>query len=113
MRSSKSAYQSLLDYLLPSEEVEAVAFGPYDGYWNVGDDDYSSVPREMQGVVMPLADAEPFLREFRVDTGFGAPCTHPVYVWTNLRVITVGEYDWSTGLCSVPRHPCDGEVRFS
>lgn len=42
----------------------------------------------------------------------GADC-YPIWAWTKSRVFFIAEYDGSTGLSWVPRHPTDGKPAFS
>lgn len=57
---------------------------------------------------MPWIDARELL-DYDWRGGFGDLDCHAVYVWTDSRVIFVDEYDTSTSLAWVPRHPqrCD------
>jgi hypothetical protein len=60
----------------------------------------------IRGKVLTWEAAEPFL-SYQFDYGFGAPECEAVYVWTETKVMFVTQYDGSTCLDFVPRHPID------
>lgn len=100
-----SAYSELMDYLMPGESVEAIAFGPY-GWGYAPDEGRGFVPAERQGEVMSLGEAMPYLTgSWAFDGGFGGAECHAVTIWTDKRVIFVVTYDGATRLASVPRDP--------
>ena len=97
------AYLDLIEYLAEGETVEAIVFGEY-GWGGFMEDDVH-IPKEKQGIVMTLDKAEPMMRGWTYDGGYGSPQCYATYVWTNKRVIWVTQYDGSTTLDSAPRHP--------
>jgi len=48
----------------------------------------------------------------RYDAGYGGEDCHPIYAWTDSRVIFVSCYDGSTQVESIPRNPMPGEARM-
>ena len=101
-----NAYEELRVYLNVDEMVEALVFGPWgwDGYEEL---EPQSVPPEKRGIVLKLKEAEPLMKGWSFEGGFGAPNCYAVYIWTNQRIIWVTQYDGSTGLDSCPRNPID------
>ena len=112
-----SAYGDLMDFLNEGEAVEAIVFGPWG--WGTAPDeggewerDYHEpenipVPFSVRGRVLTLAEAKPYMDGWSFDNDFGAPDCYAVTVWTDSRVLFVGEYDGATWLCSVPRNQCE------
>ena len=101
-----NAYDELLGLLNPGEVVEAIVLGR--GRWERwpdGEDPRGLLPADVVGVPLSLADAEPHMRTWRFGGGHGQACNRPAVVWTDSRIITVGEYDGATRLVSLPRHP--------
>lgn len=70
------------------------------------------IPGEIANKVTTWAIAAPLI-DFEYDNGYGGADTFPVTAWTANRVIYVSEYDGSTGVTWVPRHPIDHEPSFS
>ena len=50
-------------------------------------------------------DAEKGRLDREFDSGYGSPECPAICAWTANRVIFVDQYDGSTGICWVPRHP--------
>lgn len=97
-----TAWKELHEYLRPGEVVEGIVFGEWaDG----GSHDELYVPLDKRGVVLSLAEAEPFMQGWQFSGRFGGAECHPVHIWTTQRVLWVHEYDGSTRLASAPRHP--------
>ena len=46
------------------------------------------------------------------DDGFGGADCYPMYAWSKSRVYFISEYDGSTRLSCLPRHPVDCEPCF-
>lgn len=42
---------------------------------------------------------------YNYDAGYGGQDCHDIYVWTSDRIYSIHEYDGSTCIISVPRHP--------
>jgi hypothetical protein len=76
----------------------------------IGWDD--SRPGQKLNELLSWAEAEPMLDYQFYDGSGGAQC-NALYAWTEDRVISVGEYDGSTGIQWVPRNPqaCKPEYR--
>lgn len=101
-----SAKDELKAFLKPDEIIEAVVFGPWgwDGY---EEPEPPPVPEDMRGKVLSWTDAAPLMHGWEFNTGYGAPNTYAVCVWTNRHVIFVSQYDGATWLHRVPRHPIE------
>jgi len=112
-----SAWAELLGYLEPGETVESLVFGawgwgrePEDGGpWELADDEPlpPPVPLDKRGVPLTLVDAGPMMLAWKFRGGYGAPTCYATWIWTDRRVIWVTQYDGSTRLSSMPRHPCN------
>lgn len=112
-----SAASELLEFLLPDEKIEAVVFGAYSSglvprpgeQWKLSYREPSPlpVPFELRGKVLTWRRAKKYMVDWAFEGGFGAEETYATYIWTNMRVIWIHEYDGSTQLSSVPRHPID------
>ena len=109
-----NAYEQLIKFLRPNENVEAIVFGP----WGWGCDEIDElvdgpIPSDKQGLVMSLKSARPLMQSWKFNIGsFDAPTYYAVYIWTNERVIWAIRTDGFTRLSSVPRNPiqCTPEV---
>lgn len=90
--------------LLNGEEVEAIVIG--NNSWG----DYGLkgkvIPPELFNKVVDWDIAKQYLN-YEYDDGYGAPECHAVYVYTKARILFVNNYDGSTSLCAIPRHPID------
>lgn len=105
------AYDEMMTSLKKNEWVEAVVLGKWGGI-GPGDDVYK-IPKRLMGRVLTREEAEPYMRGWSFEGGYGCAECPAVYVWTNMRVMYVAEYDGSTTLASVPRYPCVGLPGFS
>ncbi len=94
------SYKEIADELRKGETVKAIVFGP----WGWGS---PPVPLDKRGVVLTLEEAKPFLEGWSFSGGYGSPTCYATYIWTNRRVLWVTQYDGSTTLSSVPRHPME------
>ena len=63
------------------------------------------IPDNKLNKLMFWQTAQKYMKDWRFSGGFGSQTCYDVYIWTNKRVISVHEYDGSTGLISVPRSP--------
>jgi len=112
-----SAWAELLGYLEPGETVEALVFGawgwgsePEPGCeWEPYDTEPSPppVPFNKRGVPLSLVEAGPMMLAWKFRGGYGSPTCYATWIWTDRRVIWVTQYDGSTRLSSMPRHPCN------
>lgn len=50
--------------------------------------------------------------DYEYDGGFGGEDCHPIYIWTETRVLFVTCYDGATWISSVPRNPEDCKPQF-
>ncbi len=62
---------------------------------------YADCPK---GQLLTWEEARPRL-DYEFDDGYGAPGCQAVYVWTGKQVLFVSNYDGSTCMMGVPRHP--------
>lgn len=107
-----SAIDELNEFLKDGEKVEAIVFGAW-GWgsdakeWELGygEPNPPPVPFDKRGKLLSLKEAEPYMKSWNFYGGHGAPDCYATYIWSNLRVIWVTEYDGSTGLDSMPRNP--------
>jgi hypothetical protein len=58
------------------------------------------------GKVLPWAEARALL-DYEYDSGFGSANCHPVFAWTETKLLTITEYDGATGPAWFPRNPMD------
>lgn len=100
-----------IEEALNGEDIEAVVIGRHDrDRWGaVGTSAFNGATINK---VVSWDEAKPFL-SYEFDSGYGSAGCHPVYVWTPTRIFFVGEYDGSTSLSWVPRHPIPCEPQFS
>lgn len=93
-----------------AEDIEAAAEGELieaivvAGHRHAPSSWQEEVPRSTPEGVLSWAEARPIL-DYEYDGGFGSSDCHPIYAWTATRVLFVVEYDGSTSVVSVPRHP--------
>lgn len=98
-----NAYKDLMKYFEDNEIVEGIVFGKYGWSGYKGED--SPIKEHHQGVLMSIEEAKPLMFGWSFYGGFGAPECNATYIWTNKRCIWVTQYDGSTCLDSMPRHP--------
>lgn len=79
------------------EPIEAIVVGKKENWGDEG------CRAELQPV-QTWDDAIKSL-EYPHNTDFGALGCHSITAWTATKVIFVSQYDGSTTVCSVPRHP--------
>jgi len=111
-----SAWDELYDSLSDGEEVECVIFGHW-GWGSHGDDEPTGapepqVPPSIMGRRLILTEAEPFLKGFSFSGGYGSPDSYATWIYTNKNILWVTQYDGSTSLSSMPRHPVQGEIPY-
>lgn len=90
------------------ERIEGVVIGVY---WDASDwgsdslwDLCPAIPWDRREIVLSWEEAAPLL-EYEHDGGWGTADCHAIYAWTGARVLFVHEYDGSTHVHHVPRHP--------
>ena len=79
-----------------NEAIEAIVIGEFRGN-RLSD----KIPFN---VTLSMEEAKGWL-DYDYDDGYGREECHPIYAWTKTRVLSVSEYDGSTGVTSIPRHP--------
>lgn len=99
-----------IDVAAGTEPILSVVIGDM-GWTDYGDDARHAPGLARKGEVLSWAEARPLL-DYEYDDGFGAPDCHAVNAWTASRVIYVSQYDGSTMVTSVPRHPAPGPVEM-
>jgi hypothetical protein len=90
------------------EPIEACVIGVKG--WG-GDFNSERIPgyhEQTKGVVKKWDEVKNQL-DYAYYDGFGAPECNAIYAWTKSKVIFVEQYDGSTSVVSVPRHPIDCE----
>lgn len=88
------------------EEIEAIVIGEMGwgrDYTSEKVPGYNNHPRDK---VLKWSEAVEYLK-YEFDCGFGAPGCEAIYAWTKSWVIFISQYDGATGVCSIPRNPCD------
>src|SRR5665648_1093277 len=90
------------------EVIDSAVIGGM-GWSSYGADKRHAPGLARQGEVPPWSVARPLL-DYEYDTGYGAPDCQAVHAWTAYRVIFVSQYDGSTRVTWVPRHPTPGPV---
>ena len=120
MSTEPNAWNDLLEVLEPGEKVEWVIFGNYGWCYadkpeagGYGEPDPPPVPVEKRGILLDAGDAEPLMKGWSFNGGFGAPECYAVRIFTDRRILWVHEYDGSTSLSSTRRHPEAHLPRFS
>jgi hypothetical protein len=97
-----------IERIVGDEPIEGIVIGrfgsPDDDEDDFGAPERGNVPPDAIGTVVSWDATAPWL-DYEFYGGFGAAECHPVYVWTPTRVIFVHEYDGSSDLVAVPRHP--------
>lgn len=115
------AYETLVNELRSSERVEGVVFGGWGGSDNITESPwvdsrygatFTSIPLALRGKLLSLEEAKPHMQDWAFEGGFGSPDVWACYVWTNMRVFVISQYDGMTLLHGIPRHPtnCEPEV---
>lgn len=73
----------------------------------LGDVDYLMSNRDTDapiGKLLTWEEALPYL-QYKFYDGFGGAECHALYAWTATRIFLICEYDGSTRLKTIPRHP--------
>ncbi len=105
---SDDDFPCLRDWILKITGVEpilGVALGNI-GWGNYGREDIPDYDEQPKGKLISWNDAQQYLN-YKFHDGFGAPGCNSIYVWTESKVLFVVQYDGSTRMHYVPRHPCD------
>jgi hypothetical protein len=100
---------TLKDWILSiagGETIESVVIGEM-GWHDYGKEFVPQYDECPKGELLTWEQAEPFL-SYDFDSGYGAPGCQAVYVWTATKVMYVVQYDGSTNMNYVPRHPTPG-----
>jgi hypothetical protein len=105
---------TLVEWILAEangEDIEAVVIGNdlrkqkwMKRDWDPALEDFNKV--------LPWKEARKYL-DYQFDDSFGAAGCDPITAWTKSKVIFVSEYDGSTRIRSVPRHPTDHEPEYA
>ena len=95
------------------EAIEAAVIGPF-GWSDMDDDDPYGEDRIERGApvkrgeLLDWSAARPML-DYDYSSGYGAPECDAIWAWTATRILFVSQYDGSTSIHSMPRHPVAGE----
>ncbi len=87
------------------ELVEAVVIGEM-GWGTYNSENVPNYAKQPRGKVLSWDQAVKWL-SYRFDAGYGSPECNAITAWTSTKVMFVVQYDGSTSLHSVPRHPVD------
>ena len=104
-----NAYTDLKKALEKDEVIEGISFGDW-GWGGYHEPDPPPVPKDKRGIVLSEDEAKPLMAGWSLYCGHGAPMAYATYVWTNKRAMWLTQYDGSTSLDSIPRHPSNCEV---
>ena len=85
----------------PIEGVVIGAMGWGGDYGSEGIPDYDLIPKD---ALLSWDEAQKYLR-YEFSDGFGAPGCNAITVWTATKVMAISQYDGSTSLFWLPRHP--------
>ena len=89
------------------EPIEAIVVGPHDhAKWR-------NAPVGVDENIVLTPDVALTKLNVEYNNGYGGADCFPMYAWTKSRVFFISEYDGSTGLSFVPRHPVAGEPYFN
>ncbi len=98
-----SEVRSYLEEIDPGYTIDGVVFGEW-GWSGFSQPPGLNDPPVEQ--IMTAEEAAPYLdQDWRFGGGFGAPTCYAVHIWSTNYVLFVREYDGSTDLVAVPRHP--------
>lgn len=92
------------------EDIEAVVIGEFGSGYSE-DDPRAQKAKAVQGMLLTWQQAAPLL-DYNWHSGFGGTDCHPIYAWTATKVISIHEYDGSTSVQSLPRHPIACDPQF-
>jgi hypothetical protein len=99
------------------EPIEAIRIGSFGWAYNEPDEEAygwdrserTAIPPEKKNVLLSWEEARPML-DYEYDSGFGASDCHNITAWTPSRVLYVHEYDGSTQVLWLERHPVAEKV---
>lgn len=94
-----------LEKAVDPTQIQAVVIGEM-GWGKYKSDLVPTWKKQERGKVLSWDEARPLL-DYEFDDGCGAPGCNAVYVWTPNTIFFVSQYDGSTKLAAVPRHPID------
>jgi hypothetical protein len=86
-----------IEHAAAGEVIEAIVVGEESS-------GNGAKPQIRKGALLSWAEAAPLL-DYEFDDGFGGADCHPVIAWTANRIIQIHEYDGSTSISWIPRHP--------
>lgn len=114
-----TAYAELQEAAGGAENIEGIVFGAW-GWGSLpltkdedGNDEYEwnepaeYIPADFRGRVLTWEEAEPFLKNWSCYGGYGSPDCYAITMWTTNHVVFITQYDGSTRINEVPRHPID------
>ena len=94
------AWVELIDMLDEDEQVQCIMLGDWGGSY-----DRDQMPPDAKHQVMSPDEAKNYMQSWKFNTGFGIADTYAAYIWSNKYVYFVRNYDGSTNLSRIPRHP--------
>ncbi len=87
------------------EEILGVVIGEM-GWGDYGCEVVPKYAQQPKNTLISWDVAKEFL-DYEFSGGFGHPECNAIYAWTPNNVLFISQYDGSTNLESVPRHPID------
>ena len=107
-----SAWEEIHEDLHEGEELQYVIFGKWAWGGSTDNIPQPEVPPSIMGRRLLPQEAEPFLKAFSFSGGYGSPECYATWLYTNLRVMWVTQYDGSTQLDHMPRNPTQGVMPY-
>jgi len=87
------------------EQIEGVVIGEL-GWGDYGAEDVPNYAEQPRGKLLSWDDAKKWI-DYDFSSGYGHPECNAIYVWTESRIIFVGQYDGATFPIWLPRNPID------
>jgi len=105
-----SALETLLEM---DDTITHIVFGSHTRLWLYDEDEpehikYTAIPAE---TVLAFDEAAGMLRDWEINSGYGAEEVFPIHAWSDNWVYFICCYDGATWLSKVPRHPCNDEPK--
>ena len=104
----RMTFAAEIEAYIGPERIEACVVGAWPSH---NEPPPIAIPPERVGVPVQWGEAREWLA-YEASHDFGGADCHPVYLWTPTRVVVIREYDGSTSIGAVPRHPIHGEAAF-
>lgn len=103
-----SNFKADIEEELNGEPVEGIVVGRIYGWYDGSEEEEKGFPSTLRDTLQSWDVVAPLL-DYEYDSGYGGQECHSIWLWTPTRVLFVHEYDGSTYVASVPRHPTAGQ----